>query len=138
MPKPVALAVLSSDALVHAYGLEAMSAVLALASSGALGLLVSDRLRDRRGHDRGWVLLPSAHRGYANGGGSYAAAHVNLGELPALIAAITSALPGLAGDTVPLGLAIIALLVAGNLRGVRQAGVMFSAPTYTFVRRCLH
>jgi len=78
----------------------------------------------------------------------------NLGELPALIAAggllidytltvavsisagiaaITSAFPALAGGTVPLGLGVIGLLLAGNLRGVRQAGVIFSAPTYAFV-----
>ena len=58
-------------------------------------------------------------------------------SISAGIAAITSALPGLAGDTIPLGLGVIALLLAGNLRGVRQAGVIFSAPTYAFVWRCL-
>jgi amino acid transporter len=78
----------------------------------------------------------------------------NLGELPALIAAaglisdyaltvavsissgvaaITSAIPGLAHGAVPLGLATIAVLLAGNLRGVREAGTIFSAPTYAFV-----
>jgi amino acid transporter len=78
----------------------------------------------------------------------------NLGELPALIAAgalmteyvltvavsisagvaaITSAVPGLAHNAVPLGLAAIAILLMGNLRGVRQAGAIFSAPTYAFV-----
>jgi amino acid transporter len=77
----------------------------------------------------------------------------NLGELPALIAAgalmteyvlggsgsppgvaaITSAVPGLSHDAVPLGLAAIAILPMGNLRGVRQAGALFSAPTYASV-----
>jgi K+ transporter len=73
----------------------------------------------------------------------------NLGELPALIAAaglmtdyvltvavsissgvaaITSAVPDLAYATVPIGLAAIAILLAGNLRGIRQAGAIFSAP----------
>ena len=33
----------------------------------------------------------------------------------------------------PLGLAVIAILVAGNLRGVRQAGRLFAAPTYMFI-----
>ena len=35
--------------------------------------------------------------------------------------------------TVPIGLAAIAILLAGNLRGIRQAGAIFSAPTYAFV-----
>jgi amino acid transporter len=48
------------------------------------------------------------------------------------VAAITSAIPALTPDTVPLGLATIAILLAGNLRGVRAAGTIFSAPTYAF------
>ena len=155
MPKPVALAILSSDTLSSvAYGPEAMLAVLALAGSGVLGLSLPIALAIV-------VLMVSVGfsyrqliRAYPNGGGSYVAVHENLGELPALlaaagllidytltvavstsagIAAITAALPGLAGDTVPLGLLVIALLLVGNLRGVRQAGVIFAAPTYAFV-----
>src|SRR5207247_1148678 len=93
-------------------------------------------------------------RAYPHGGGSYVVAAKNLGELPALIvaaglmtdyvltvavsisagvAAITSAVPSLAAHAVPLGLAAIAILLAGNLRGVREAGTIFSAPTYAFV-----
>jgi hypothetical protein len=49
------------------------------------------------------------------------------------VAAITSAIPGLTHASVPIGLAAIAILLAGNLRGVRQAGAFFSAPTYAFV-----
>ena len=155
MRKPVALAILSSDALSSvAYGPEAMLAVLALAGSGALGLSL-------------WISVAivvlmiavglsyrQLIRAYPHGGGSYIVADKNLGELPALIAAaglmtdyvltvavsisagvaaITSAIPGLAHAAVPLGLAAIAILLAGNLRGVRQAGAIFSAPTYAFV-----
>ena len=54
-------------------------------------------------------------------------------SISAGVAAITSAVPGLADNTVPLGLAAIAILLAGNLRGVREAGAIFSAPTYAFV-----
>ena len=49
------------------------------------------------------------------------------------VAAITSAIPSLASDTVPIGVAVIAVLLAGNLRGVRQAGALFAAPTYVFI-----
>jgi amino acid transporter len=43
------------------------------------------------------------------------------------------AIPGLTHASVPIGLAAIAILLAGNPSGVRQAGVFFSAPTYAFV-----
>jgi amino acid transporter len=49
------------------------------------------------------------------------------------VAAVTSAVPALHDEAVPIGLAVIALLLAGNLRGVRQAGLMFAAPTYLFL-----
>jgi amino acid transporter len=155
MRKPVGLAILSSDALSSvAYGPEAMLAVLAVAGSGALGLSlwISAAI----------VVLMIAVgfsyrqliRAYPHGGGSYIVAAKNLGELPALIAAaglmtdyvltvavsisagvaaITSAIPSLTDATVPVGLAAIAILLAGNLRGVRQAGAIFSAPTYAFL-----
>jgi amino acid transporter len=54
-------------------------------------------------------------------------------SISAGVAAITSALPGLSRYGVPLGVIVIALLLAGNLRGVREAGAIFSAPTYAFV-----
>jgi amino acid transporter len=49
------------------------------------------------------------------------------------VAAVTSAIPSVASATVPIGLGVIVLLVAGNLRGVRDAGAAFAAPTYLFV-----
>jgi amino acid transporter len=112
-----------------------MFAVRALAGSGALGLSLPIALAI--------VVLMLAVgfsyrqliRAYLHGGGSYLVAHQNLGELPALvaaagllidyvltvavsisagIAAITSALPGLGGESVPLGLAVIAVLLAAT------------------------
>jgi amino acid transporter len=155
MRKPVALAILSSDALSSvAYGPEAMLAVLALAGSGALGLSLEISVAIVVLMIAVGLSYRQLIRAYPHGGGSYIVAARNLGELPALIvggalmteyvltvavsisagvAAITSAVPGLANDAVPLGLAAIAILLAGNLRGVRQAGAIFSAPTYAFV-----
>jgi amino acid transporter len=155
MRKLVALPVLSSDALSSvAYGPEAMLVVLALGGAAAFGYsrLISLAI---------FVLMVvvglsyrQTIRAYPRGGGSYIVASDNLGLLPGLIAAaglmldyvltvavsvasgiaaITSAIPSLAPDTVPLGLAVIAVLVAGNLRGVRQAGLLFAAPTYMFI-----
>jgi amino acid transporter len=155
MRKPVALAILSSDALSSvAYGPEAMLAVLALAGSGALGLSLEISVAIVVLMIAVGLSYRQLIRAYPHGGGSYIVAARNLGELPALIvagalmteyvltvavsisagvAAITSAVPGLARSAVPLGLAAIAILLIGNLRGVRQAGAVFSAPTYAFV-----
>jgi amino acid transporter len=155
MRKPVALAILSSDALSSvAYGPEAMLAVLALAGSGALGLSLDISVAIVVLMVVVGLSYRQLIKAYPHGGGSYVVARTNLGELPSLlaagglmtdyvltvavsisagIAAITSAMPRLTPDTVPLGLAAIAILLAGNLRGVREAGAVFSAPTYAFV-----
>jgi amino acid transporter len=155
MRKPVALAILSSDAPSSvAYGPEAMLAVLALAGSVALGLSLEISVAIVVLMIAVGLSYRQLIRAYPHGGGSYIVAARNLGELPALIVAgalmteyvltvavsisagvgaITSAVPGLADDAVPLGLAAIAILLAGNLRGVREAGAIFSAPTYAFV-----
>jgi amino acid transporter len=37
------------------------------------------------------------------------------------------------GSTVWIGVGVIVILVAGNLRGVRQAGAVFAVPTYAFI-----
>src|SRR5258708_92456 len=93
-------------------------------------------------------------RAYPHGGGSYVGARDTRGGLPGLAAAagllidcvmtvavsvasgaaaIASAIPSLAPAAVPAGICVIALLLAGNLRGVRQAGALFGAPTYAFI-----
>jgi len=155
MRKLTALPILSSDALSSvAYGPEAMLVVLVLAGVGALDislylgvaivvLMVATGLSYRQ------VI-----KEYPAGGGSYSISSENLGERPALlagsgllvdyvltvavsisagVAAITSALPGLDDETVAIGLAVIALLLVANLRGIREAGPLFAIPTYAFV-----
>ncbi len=93
-------------------------------------------------------------RAYPHGGGSYIVASDSLGpnwgllagaglildyiltvavSIAAGVAAVTSALPALSSATVPIGLAMILLLVLANLRGTRDAGAIFAAPTYMFV-----
>jgi hypothetical protein len=49
------------------------------------------------------------------------------------VAAVTSAIPSVASATVPIGLVVIVLLLAGNLRGVRDSAVALAAP-----RTCSH
>ncbi len=91
---------------------------------------------------------------YPNGGGSYSVASDNLGHVPGLVAAaslsidyiltvavsassgvaaITSAFPELLPYKVYLALAIIFLLMLGNLRGIRESSVLFGVPTYLFI-----
>src|SRR6266545_2329160 len=91
---------------------------------------------------------------YTQGGGAYLVAKDNLGVFPALtaaaalltdyvltvsvsvaagIAALTSAFPGLGSHRVTLCVLAIAGVAIGNLRGVRESGRLFAAPTYFFV-----
>jgi amino acid transporter len=153
--KLIALPVLSSDLLSSvAYGPEAMVAILVLAGSAALGLTLPI--------GAALVVLMIAVglsyrqtiRAYPHGAGSYIVASANLGSRAGLTAgaglmmdyiltvsvsvasgidAIVSALPRLTPLAVQLGLLVIAVLLAGNLRGVRGAGKLFAAPTYAFV-----
>lgn len=155
MRKALALPVLSADALSSvAYGPEAMLAVLVLA--GTAGLTYSFPVAAAIVFLMFAVGLSYRQtiRAYPHGGGSYIVASDNLGPVPGLmaaaglmtdyiltvavsiasgIAAITSALPSLASATVPMGVGVVVLLLAGNLRGVRQAGSLFAAPTYAFI-----
>ncbi|WP_434094538.1 APC family permease, partial [Streptomyces albidoflavus] len=159
MRKLAALPVLSADALSSvAYGPEAMVAVLVLAGSAGLAytfpvagailfLMLAVGLSYRQ-----------TIRAYPHGGGSYIVASDNLSQVPGLlaaaglmtdyiltvavsiasgVAAITSALPSLAPDTVLIGVAVIVVLLVGNLRGIRQAGALFAAPTYAFIAAML-
>ena len=155
MRKLIALPVLSADALSSvAYGPEAMLAVLVLGGSAGLGLAlpvaaVIALLMLAVGVSYRQTILA-----YPHGGGSYVVAGANLGHRAGLfaaaglmtdyvltvavsvasgIAAVSSAIPALGAYAVPLGVALIALLVGANLRGVRQAGTLFAAPTYAFI-----
>ncbi|MEV7521308.1 APC family permease [Streptomyces sp. NPDC091371] len=93
-------------------------------------------------------------RAYPSGGGSYEVASTNLGPSAGLVVAasllvdyvmtvavsvasgvdnIISAVPELADHRVLMALGFVALLTAMNLRGVRESGRLFAAPTYLFI-----
>jgi amino acid transporter len=155
MRKLVALPVMSSDALSSvAYGPQAILVVLIAAGSGALSHALPIAIAI------GVLMLAvglsyrQTIRAYPGGGGSYTVASHNLGELPGLfaaaglmvdyvltvavsiaagVAAVTSAIPSLSSDTVLIGVFVLVALVAGNLRGARESGMVFAAPTYLFV-----
>ncbi len=155
MRKLVALPVLSADALSSvAYGPEAMLAVLVLAGTAGLSYSLPIAATIALFMLAVGVSYRQTIRAYPHGGGSYIVASDNLGRMPGLIAAaglmtdyiltvavsvasgvaaVTSAIPSLASATVPIGVAVIAVLLGGNLRGVRQAGTLFAGPTYAFI-----
>jgi len=91
---------------------------------------------------------------YPGGGGSYTVASANLGKIPGLVAgaalmidyilvvavgisagvgALVSAAPRLQPHTLALCLGILAVITLTNLRGVREAGIIFMAPTFLFL-----
>jgi amino acid transporter len=91
---------------------------------------------------------------YPGGGGSYTVASENLGMLPGLVAgaalmidyalvvavgisagvgALISAVPSLEPHTLALCLIILVAITIVNLRGVREAGIVFMLPTYLFL-----
>jgi amino acid transporter len=153
--KLVALPVLSADALSSvAYGPEAMVAVLVLAGSAGLGVSLPIAGAIAFLMLATGVSYRQTIRAYPNGGGSYIVATDNLGRRLGLtaaaglltdyvltvavsvssgVSAVTSAVPSLGPAAVPIGAGVIAVLLAGNLRGVRQAGSIFAAPTYAFI-----
>jgi len=91
---------------------------------------------------------------YTKTGGSYVVARDNFGVVVAQIAAValmldyivtvavqtaagtsalTSAFPSLASYSLLITLGVVAILFYGNLKGVKEAGRVFAAPTYLFV-----
>jgi amino acid transporter len=155
LSKRSALAVFASDALSSvAYATEEILLVLVLAGTGALvysipiGIAIALLI----------AIVVSSYRQtircYPQGGGAYIVAKDNLGTYAGLIAgaallidyvltvavsvaagvaAITSAFPALFDHRVALGVLFIAAITTANLRGIRESGNLFAAPTYLFI-----
>lgn len=155
LTKVKAMAILGSDPLSSsAYATQEMLVVLALAGAGALryGLPIAGVIA---------VLLAivtlsyrQTIKAYPSGGGAYIVAKENLGRSMGLlaaaalmvdyvllvsvsaaagVAAITSAAPDVHDARVPMSIAVVLLLTVGNLRGLRESGTLFAAPTYLFI-----
>ena len=155
LSKTLALPIFASDPLSSvAYATEAALVVLVgvSLSSAHLVLPVSIAIAVVLGI----VVLSYTQtvKAYETSGGAYVVAKENLGTLPSLVAAaallvdyvltvsvsvaagvlaITSAAPSLAAHKVGLCLLLIVLLTVVNLRGVRESGIAFALPTYSFV-----
>jgi amino acid transporter len=155
LDKRTALAVFASDALSSvAYASEEILLVLILAGSAALsysipiGFAISALI----------LVVVSSYRqtirAYPKGGGAYLVSKDNLGAGPGLVAgaalmtdyvltvavsvaagvaAVTSAVPALFPFRVALCVVAVVLISLANLRGIRESGKLFAAPTYLFI-----
>lgn len=150
-----ALPILASDNISSsAYATEEMTRILVFAGAGALTLTVPLTITLVGVLAVVVFSYSQVIRAYPLGGGSYAASKENLGTFPSLVAAaallveyvltiavsvaagvaaLTSFAPQLFEYRVPLALLIIAVLVIGNLRGIRESGRIFSIPTYLYI-----
>jgi len=155
LPKWMALPVFSSDPLSStAYATQEMMLVLVLAGAGAFSNIMPLALGVAALLAVVVVSYRQTVRAYPHGGGAYIVARENLGDVPGLtaasallidytltvsvsiaagVAAIVSALPDAAPFRVPIALAFVAVVTLANLRGVKEAGALFAAPTYLFV-----
>jgi amino acid transporter len=155
LDKATALAVFASDALSSvAYATEEILLVLMMAGTVALsyslpiGVAIAVLIAIVISSYRQTVLA------YPQGGGAYVVGKDNLGILPGLIAAaalmidyvltvavsvaagiaaVTSAVPALYGWRVWLCVFGVVAIAVANLRGLRESGKLFAAPTYLFV-----
>jgi amino acid transporter len=153
--KATALAVFASDALSSvAYATEEILLILILAGTAALsyslpiGIVITILI----------AIVVSSYRetirAYPQGGGAYIVSKENLGvhaglvagaallidyvltvavSVAAGVAAITSALPALFPYRVWICVAAVTAIAMANLRGIRESGKIFAAPTYLFV-----
>jgi len=155
LAKTTALAVFASDALSSvAYATEEILLVLVLAGTAALSyslpisIVIAILI----------AIVVSSYRqtirAYPQGGGAYIVSKDNLGapaglvagaallidyvltvavSVAAGIAALTSAVPVLFPYRPWLCVAAVVLIAVVNLRGIRESGKLFAAPTYLFV-----
>ncbi|MEO5901114.1 MAG: APC family permease, partial [Ilumatobacteraceae bacterium] len=156
--RPTALAVFASDNLSScAYATEeilrvlvigglGVAAVFALVTPITIALLVV----------LGFLILSYRQtiKAYPSAGGAYIVTRDNFGLLPAQVAgvalltdyiltvavsvaagadALASAIPAIAGVKHWIAIGFILLIAYGNLRGTKESGKLFAAPTYFFV-----
>ena len=155
LPKRIALPVFASDALSSvAYAPDEVFLTLSIAGISAyafswkIGLMVALVM----------LIVVASYRqnvhAYPSGGGDYEVATVNVGPTAGLTVASAllvdyvltvavsissgvqnakSAIPQLEGHEAPVAVALVVILAAMNLRGVRESGALFAIPTYIFM-----
>jgi amino acid transporter len=159
LPKRVALPVFASDALSSvAYAPDEVFLTLGIAGFSAyayswkVGIAVGIVM----------LVVVASYRqnvhAYPSGGGDYEVATVNLGATPGLTVAsallvdyvltvavsissaaqyAASTIDALQGHEVTVAVVAVVLIMAANLRGVRESGTAFAVPTYAFMASVL-
>src|SRR6187431_1511685 len=155
LTKVKGLAIFSSDNISSsAYGPEEIMRVLATAGVGALTLtlplagLITIMLAIVT------VSYRQTIKAYPKGASSYIVASDNLGStigvlaaaalligyvvtvavsVSAGVAAMTSIIPQIHDDRVWISVALVLLIMLGNLRGIRESGTIFMVPTYAYI-----
>src|SRR6266540_3341983 len=155
LSKKLALPVFASDPLSSvAYATESGLVVLIAASAAAAHLILPVSFVIAALLAIVVLSYRQTVQAYETSGGAYVVARDNLGKMPSLVAAaallvdyiltvavsvaagvlaLTSAAPSLADHKVVLSLGFVVLLTLVNLRGVRESGIAFALPTYSFV-----
>ncbi len=155
LPKKLALPIFSSDAISSsAYATEEILRVLVVAGASAVLFSIPVAIAIA-------VLLTVVSlsyrqvcRAYPSGGGAYVVARENLSQQLGLVAAaallidyvmtvavstasavaqVYSVVPALYDLRIEIAIAAIAIITVANLRGLREAGLLFASPTYLFV-----
>ena len=155
LTKVKALAVFSSDNISSsAYATEEMMRILVLAGVASFSLVMPITLVIALV----LAIVATSYRqtikAYPNGASSYIVASDNLGtffglvaaaallidyvltvavSVSAGVAAVTSLVPSLIDARVAIAVAIVAVLMLGNLRGIRESGTIFMTPTYLYI-----
>jgi amino acid transporter len=155
LTKTKALAIFSSDNISSsAYATEEIMRILVLAGIGALSLtlpltlVIIVVLAIVAGSYRQTI------RAYPNGASAYLVASDTLGRAPGLVAAsallidyvltvavsvsagvaaITSIFPDAYPERVLIAVVAVIVISLGNLRGIRESGSIFMAPTYLYI-----
>jgi amino acid transporter len=155
LTKVKALAVFSSDNISSsAYATEEIMRILVLAGIGALALTMPITIAIVVVLAIVAISYRQTIRAYPNGASSYIVASDNLGTWAGLlaggallidytltvavsvsagVAAITSLVPALFPERILIAVLIVLLLTVGNLRGIRESGTIFMAPTYVYL-----
>ncbi len=151
------LPILSSDAISSvAYAVQAILVVLVTA--GSLHAAFTNMIYISGAIIGLLILLMLSYRqtieAYPNGGGAYIVAKDNISVMAGVVAGaaltvdyvltvavsvssgveqITSGFEGLKTYTIPICVAVVLIIMLGNLRGVRESSKLFGIPSYAFI-----
>jgi amino acid transporter len=155
LPKKLALPIFSSDAISSsAYATEEILRVLVIGGASAIIFSIPVAIAIAAMLAIVSTSYRQVCRAYPSGGGAYVVARENISQIAGLVAAaallidyvmtvsvstasavaqVYSVIPQLYDYRIEIAIASIALITIGNLRGLREAGLVFASPTYMFV-----